>query len=233
MYPNISRGQAGLAALRFCRLRWARSVVRAEDGCGRLSKPRVLRLRGPAAAAPGPAHRVSRAKMKNLKNSSQKIKKNKPRAPPPDLFWVRLLFWQNDWGRSQEPRPNSRILKPSGLSSWTPGAPHLYTLETSYPARRRRPAHANTTSAEHPRKQQHGNHQRSEQEQTGVHQTHILSRCCSPVLRDRPAWQDAQSTSEVGSRDRFFVLQRRTVSVNQTRGGPVFPTHPRAPGDRR
>ena len=41
--------------------------------------------------------------------------------------------------------------------------------------------------------------------------------------------QEAQSTSEVGSRDRFFVLQRRTVSVNQTRGGPVFPTHPEPP----
>ena len=65
------------------RLRWARSVVRAEGGRGRLSKPKALRLMGPAAAAPGPAHRVSRAKMKNLKKVKSKNKEKQAPGPPP------------------------------------------------------------------------------------------------------------------------------------------------------
>ena len=91
--------------------------------------------------------------------------------------------------------PNSRILKPAGLSSWTPVAPHLYTLETSHPACRRRPAHANRISAERPRKPR-ALAQKSEQGHAGVHQTHVASRCVSRSRRDGPAWCRSEPASD-------------------------------------
>ena len=62
-----------------------RRVWGAAAGAAGLGQSRGCRRQGPAAAA-GPAHRVTRAKIKKSKNKSQKIKKNKPRAPPHIYF---------------------------------------------------------------------------------------------------------------------------------------------------
>ena len=71
---------------------WVRPVVETEgpqaEGSGRSG----------AGSCPQSITRQNE-KMKKLKS---KNKEKQAPGPPPDLFWVRLLFWQNDWGRSQE-----------------------------------------------------------------------------------------------------------------------------------
>jgi hypothetical protein len=161
---------------------WARPVVETEgpqaDGSGRSG----------AGSCPQSITRENKKfKKLNTTKVKSKRKENKEKqapGPPPYLFRVRpfvLAKWLEALAGAV---PNSRILGPAGLSSWIPVAPHLYTLETSHPACRRRPAHATRISADRPRKPR-ALAQKSEQGHAGVHQTHVASRRVGLCRRDR------------------------------------------------
>ena len=125
--------------------------------------------------------------------------------------------------------PNSRISRPAGLGSWTSGAPHLFTLETPHPACRRRPAHANTISAERPRKQL-ARGQTSEQWHAGVHQTHVASRCVSRRRRDRPAWCRTEPASDESRPEtRLCSISKHGPQGNQLMAPPSSLPTPEPP----
>ena len=176
--------------------------------------------------------RISRQneKFKNCKVKNKNRKKNKRPGPPPYLFWASFCFGQMV-GALAAAVPNSRISRPAGLGSWTSGAPHLFTLETPHPACRRRPAHANTISAERPRKQL-ARGQTSEQWHAGMHprQTHVASRCVSRRRRDRPAWCRTEPASDESRQEtRLCSISKHGPQGNQLMAPPSSLPNPEPP----
>ena len=114
------RQQAAVGAVSGQSRRWARPVVETEGP----------QAEGSSRSGAGSCPQSITRQNKNSKN--QKIKKNKPRAPPISILGEAfcLAKWLEALAGAV---PNSRILRPAGLSSWIPVAPHLYTLGTSYP----------------------------------------------------------------------------------------------------
>ena len=168
-----------------------------------------MRRHGPAAAAgPGEAaHRVSLAKIKNLKKGMSKNKnrkKNKPPAPP--LYFGQKVCPSHGWEGYTGAFQNWRNVKPTCLSSWRPGtisAPHWRALIR----------------------------EASKSMQGCI--KHMFRRGVPAVFvamgqrggRWSRCWRMVVS-------DRVFVLQLIMVSFEQTLGSPVLRTHPRAHGNR-